>query len=161
MGLFRDALAGFLGGLAGGAVQSHLVPRILPWTPSPPEGADPEEHETADMRAARLVWERLLGREIPEHREALAGSLAHYAIAGGIGAAYGVLAGRVQAARIGRGAGLGVASWALGDEVASPLFGLAQPPQRYSLASHAYGLASNVEYGMTTETVRRALASSA
>lgn len=160
MSLLRDALAGFLGGLAGGAVQSHLAPRILPWTPSPPEDADPGEHQTADVQAARLVWERLLGREIPEHREALAGSLAHYAIAGGIGAVYGVLAGRTRAVRAGRGAGLGVASWALGDELASPLLGWAKAPQRYPLGTHAYGLASNVEYGMTTETVRRALASS-
>lgn len=158
MGVLRDALAGLAGGLAGGAVQSHLVPRLLPVAPSPPEGRG-EEHETADMRAARLFWQDLLGRQIPEHREAFAASLAHYALAGGIGAVYGVLAGRIDGASAGRGAALGVASWALGDELASPLLGLAEAPQRYPPSTHVYGLVSNVEYGMTTEAVRRVLAS--
>lgn len=158
MDAIRDAVVGFLGGLAGGAVQSHLVPRLVPFEPSPPEGADPDEHEAADLQSARLVWERLLGREIPEDREPLAAGIAHYAIAGGIGAVYGVLAARSPAVRRGRGAALGLASWALGDELASPLLGIADWPGSYPASTHAYGLVSNVEYGMTTEAVRRALA---
>lgn len=156
MGVLRGAFAGFVGGLVGGFVQSHVVPRILPWGPSPPEGAGPG-HETADMRAARRTWEGVLEREIPTEREPLAADVAHYALAGGIGAVYGALASRWKALTIGGGTVLGVASWILGDELASPVLGLAEAPQRYPLSTHTYGLASNLEYGMTTELVRRAL----
>lgn len=153
MDVVRGALAGLAGGLLGGAVQSLLAPRLAV-EPSPPKGVDPDEHRPADAEAAHQLADAL-GREIPEEREELAASIVHYAIAGSIGALYGALAARYENVTTARGAAFGAAVWAMGDEVASRLFDLADRPDRYPVSSHAYGSASNAEDGMTTEAVRR------
>jgi uncharacterized membrane protein YagU involved in acid resistance len=58
---------------------------------------------------------------------------------------------------IGRGAAFGAATSALLDEVAVPAAGLSEPPWTTSLATHVYGLASHLVFGLVAEAVRRGI----
>ena len=57
----------------------------------------------------------------------------------------------------GAGIPFGAVFWAVADEAAVPLLGLAKGPTGYPLSTHAYALASHLVYGLTAVLGRRAV----
>jgi hypothetical protein len=117
------------------------------------------EHEPANVKAAVLVSVKVFGHELQPSEKAAAGEAMHYAVGALAGAAYGVLAEFMPAARYGAGAAFGAALWAVSDELSVPLAGLAGPPQDYSMRVHGSALAAHMVYGVSTELVRFTLRS--
>ena len=109
------------------------------------------------VKAASAVSEGLFHHRLTESEKKIAGSAVHYFLGTGVGGVYGAWA--ELAPRVTAGAGLpfGAAFWLVVDEGAVPLLGLSKGPTSYPLTTHAYALASHFVYGLTAETVRRAI----
>lgn len=78
-----------------------------------------------------------------------------FGILGGVG--YLALRRKVPALGWGRGLGMGLAFFLLGDEVMVPLLGLTPGPGSFDWRVHARGAASHIAYGIAAETAARAL----
>lgn len=155
--LWRGAVAGAVGGLAGAGImqlgQVALARRN--------GGGSPQEVREQNMEedpASKLVT--TVARKVVHHEPAsitkkVGGSLVHYAFGSGVGAMYGAVSELLPAARYARGAPFGAALWAAADLAAVPAFRLSSPPQRIPLKQHAQMLGMHVAYGLTTDTVRR------
>jgi hypothetical protein len=90
----------------------------------------------------------------PQWRHA-AGVAVHYAFGAFIGAAYGFAFEVNPRVGIGSGLPLGAAVWLLAEEIALPVTGLSEAPERYPLRDHLNALAAHLVFGSTTEIVRR------
>lgn len=118
-----------------------------------------EEQEDATEKIASAVSEKLFDYQLAKEEKEQAGAAVHYAYGVAMGGLYGVAA--EFAPQIGAGAGLpfGAAFWLVADEMVVPLLGLAAEPEEYPPSTHVYALCSHLVYGLTAETVRRALRS--
>jgi putative membrane protein len=116
-----------------------------------------EEQDDATERVARVISERFFDHRLTNREKETASAAVHYAFGMGSGALYGVLA--EAAPQVTKGAGLpfGAFVWLTADEGLVPLFDLSKGPTAYPLSTHVYALASHLVYGLTTETVRRAV----
>jgi putative membrane protein len=85
----------------------------------------------------------------------VAGPLVHYAFGAGMGATYGLLSRTWPEVQRGSGVPFGIGVWAVADEIALPLLGLAHGPRAYPFAIHAEMLAAHVVFGYTTHVATR------
>ncbi|HEX8000963.1 MAG TPA: CbtA family protein [Pyrinomonadaceae bacterium] len=119
--------------------------------------ANTEEQEDATEKIASAVSENIFNRHLAKDEKELAGALVHYAYGAMMGAVYGVVAEFAPQVSVGAGLPFGAVFWVAADEVAVPLLGLAEKPDKYPLSTHAYALCSHLVYGLTAEAVRRTL----
>ena len=156
--MLKGAVAGFVGGLVASWTMNQFqeaLSKLIEGVEKPhgaqslkPGGgqegvrqmrrapeANTEEQEDATEKLADAISEKVFGRALNKEEKEKAGAVVHYAY----------------------GAAMGGVFWIAADEITVPLLGLAQPPTRYPLSTHAYALASHLVYGLTAEVVRRAV----
>ncbi len=93
--------------------------------------------------------------DLSEDEQKQAAMAIHWALGVGAGALYGAMRGRVPGADLGMGLAFGTAFWLVIDEGANTLLGLAPPPDRFPLETHARGLAGHLVFGVTTDAALR------
>lgn len=106
---------------------------------------------------ADAIAQRALRRKLSARERETGAAIIHYAVGATGGVMYAALA--TKAAGITRlsGAIFGIAIWMLADEILLPATGFLRSPKTYSLLSQANSLGEHVIYGLTAESVRRAL----
>ena len=143
---------GMLAGLAGGLVASwvmNLVPK-----PEPPEQ---QRGDDATVKAASAVSEAVAEHQLSEDEKEVAGPLVHYIFGSAMGALYGGISELWPATHAAWGLPFGMALWLAADEAAVPALGLSDPPTETPAAVHAWAVGVHLVYGLTTDTVRRAV----
>lgn len=114
-------------------------------------GGGQGEDEPSTVKAADQLAETVTGQPIPGEQRQAAGQATHYAFGAFLGGLYGAAATAYPAVRTGFGAPFGAAVWAVADEVAVPAAGLAEPPTRTPVSTHAYSLLSHLLFGAVLE----------
>ena len=159
MNQFQAAWAG----RAAGEERSHGAQSLQQGTPQKGVGRDLQAEgvdrpgDDATERLANAISVNVLERELTEREKDAAGTVFHYAMGLTSGALYGALAEFVPAAKSGAGLPFGMAVWAVADEGLVPAAGLSKSAGEYPLSIHAYSVASHLVFGLTAETVRRAV----
>ncbi len=160
----RALTDGAIAGAAGSLAQDLFFAATARWQPHerpagfvPPEPEQKEEQPTETV-ARRLVEDLAQAGPLPPERKALGGRMVHYGFGAAWGALYGAAAESLPMLTSPLGASLfGAKVWALSDNVLLPAFGLAAPPARYGLATHAYGFVAHVVYGTAVMAAYRIL----
>jgi putative membrane protein len=154
-----------LGRAVAGEERSHGAQSLQQGTPRQgvgrdlqAEGVDHPEDDATE-RLANAISVGVLERRLTEREKDAAGTAFHYAMGLTSGALYGVLAELVPAAKSGAGLPFGMAVWLIADEGLVPAAGLSKSAEEYPLSIHAYSVASHLVFGLTAETVRRAVRS--
>lgn len=145
--------------LAEGFEKPHGAQSMQPsegGPPNPPQ-EQPEEQDDATVKAAKAISEGIFGHELTKSEKKPAGAAVHYAFGTATGGLYGAMAELAPQVTTGAGIPFGAVFWAVADETAVPLLGLAKGPTGYPLSTHAYALASHLVYGLTAELGRRAV----
>ena len=149
-GLVVGAIAGIAGSAAMNAFRAAVDGRRD--DPAALDAGDP-----GALAIAAAISRRVFRHRLRAHQRAPAANAVRYAIGTGSGAIYGAIAEAAPSVAAARGLGYGAALWALGDEIALPLLGLAAPPNAVPLTARVYALASHLVYGIVTDAVRRSL----
>ena len=155
----RSIARGLAAGLAGTAAMTawqelaarlkrHAVPRMLR------EDEDPWERAPAPARLAKMVIEKVTGREVPVARIPLLTNAVHWGYGTSLGAMYGLTANGRNPALTGAAFGTGV--WAFSYATLVPL-GLYQWPWRYSAKTIAKDVSYHLVYGTGTAAAFAAL----
>lgn len=112
----------------------------------------PDESSTAAM--GRIAYTRVAGKP-PESGETkgLLSYLVHYGYGSLQGGLFGAATEGSGAAAVPGGALYGTGMWALGDEAAISLLGLADGPAKYPLAQHLHRWGAHLTYGVVTAAV--------
>jgi putative membrane protein len=118
-----------------------------------------DEQDPATAKLASKLSEDLLGHKLAKEEKEVAGTAVHYAFGAASGGLYGAAAEVMPSVTTCEGLLYGAALWLVADEVAVPLLGLSKRPTEYPLSVHAYALASHLVYGITLNSVRRAVRS--
>lgn len=113
------------------------------------------EDEDATMRAADLMAEKTLHRELSKEEKRKIAPYFHYGFGTLMGALYGIIAEEFPSAKAGFGTAFATGLFLVADEGAVPALKLSGPPREYPLSSHLGALASHLVYGVSTESVRR------
>lgn len=157
----RIRAADLMLGAAAGAVGVWVMDRVgwFMYNNEDPAALQ-QEHQarpgSVDVaHAAVQKFAILMGHTRPPEQPNAAGIAVHYALGVVPGALYGVLRNRVPALRAGGGAVYGLALFAVMDETAAPLLGIASGPTSYPWQAHARGLIAHLVLGVTTETLLR------
>jgi len=116
-----------------------------------------EEQDDATVKTAKAISEGIFGHKLTKDEKKPAGAAVHYAFGTATGGLYGAMAEVAPQVTAGAGIPFGAVFWAVADETAVPLLGLAKGPTEYPLSTHAYALASHLVYGLTAELSRRAV----
>jgi hypothetical protein len=161
----RSAWKGLAAGVVGGVVASWAMDRFQYWWLSFGGGDElqlqqaPSDHqeEPATVTTASAISEGVFGHSLTVKEKEIAGPLVHYAVGTTAGAVYGVAAEYEPDVTTLAGIPFGAAFWAVVDEGALSLLGLAKSPTAYPLSTHAYALASHLVFGLTAEVVRSAV----
>jgi hypothetical protein len=124
-------------------------------TPNEHDGTVPDEPAT--VKAATRASQALTGKPLGEREKEIGGSLFHYGFGAVMGALYGVASEVRPDTTALAGLPFGAAVWLAADEVGVPLVGLAGKPTDYPLSRHLAALASHLVFGLTVESVRRAV----
>jgi hypothetical protein len=120
--------------------------------------SDGQQEEPATVKAAAAVAEPILERELTDEEKPVAGELVHYGFGTFNGALYGALAEiPLVPVRAFHGMFFGAALWVAADEYMVLKLGLRRDEPPFPSTMHAYALASHLVYGLTLETVRRAI----
>jgi putative membrane protein len=155
--LWRGALSGAIGGLAGSGImkvgQKAFHKEEHNGQPSP-QGVCEEGQDPA-AKVAEGISEKVMGTELSPAGKKNGGALVHFAFGSGMGAVYGAISELAPATTRWAGAPFGAVLWAAADLGAMPAFGLIKPPHKIPLSRHAEMLGMHVAYGLTTDTVRR------
>ena len=117
----------------------------------------PEDQDDATVKTAKAISEGIFGHKLTKSEKKPAGAAVHYAFGTATGGLYGAIAEVAPQVTAGAGIPFGAVFWAVADETAVPLLGLAKGPTEYPLSTHAYALASHLVYGLTAELSRRAV----
>jgi putative membrane protein len=121
-----------------------------------PDGEPAEEPST--VKVASAIAEPVLDRELTEEEKPVAGELVHYGFGGFNGALYGALAEvPLLPIRAFNGMLFGATLWLVADEYVVWKLGIRKEEPAFPSMTHAYALASHLVYGLTLETVRRAI----
>jgi len=146
-------LLGLLAGVAAGLVASAAMAAVEAQARKllPDEGGD---EDPATVKAADAASEAILDAPVPDDYREQAGQAVHYITGAVLGGIYGVITEYKPEASAGFGSAYGIATSALLDEAAVPAVGLAPAPDKTPLATHAYGAASHLVYGLVLEGVR-------
>ena len=149
--------------LTAGEERSHGAQSLQQGTPRKGVGRDLQAagvdrpEDDAAERLANAIAVGVLERGLTEREKDAAGTAFHYAMGLASGAIYGALAEFAPAAKSGAGAPFGMAVWLVADEGLVPAAGLSKSADEYPLSIHAYSIASHLVFGLTAETVRRAV----
>ena len=117
----------------------------------------PEVSDDTTIRAASAISEGVFGHRLTQSEKKIGGTVVHYALGTGVGGLYGAAAEMVPNVTTWAGLPFGAVFWLVVDEGAVPLLGLSEGPMAYPPSVHAYALSSHFVYGLTAETVRRAV----
>lgn len=168
-------LSGLLCGLGGGAVGVLVMNKVMKRTSGLVKRRTgdhhPREHdmsafgrkhasdESATDALGRRVYRAATGHEpAPETKQSL-GTAVHWGYGVAMGGAYGLVRSRRRGADIAAGMLFGAGLWALGDELAIPLLGLAEGPKAHPPLEHVQALGGHIAYGATaaaaTQVLRR------
>jgi uncharacterized membrane protein YagU involved in acid resistance len=158
----RNPVKGALAGMAGGLIASYVMTEFQVALKKLKNGRETSKpHNPADepatIKAAEMVSEPLLGRDLRPEEKGPSGKIVHYAFGTAVGGVYGLLAEQRPEARLCLGTAFGSVLWFLSDEIAVPALGLSKGPLDDGLSVHASALASHLVYGATTECVRSGL----
>ncbi|HEV7297845.1 MAG TPA: DUF1440 domain-containing protein [Tepidisphaeraceae bacterium] len=118
-------------------------------------------HERAESeRAADKLGQIVTGSRLPTHTRRPLGTVFHFAFGAAAGMVYGALSTTRMRPLVqsGHGTLFGTAVWLMGDEIAMPLIGFGDPPQRTPLRRHAYVLAAHLAFGAGLHTAMRVMA---
>lgn len=149
-----DFLAALLIGLAAGIVASGAMEGYQALA-APLFGQDQSGDDSATAKAADEASKATRGVPLPRHRRKPAGRLVHYATGIALGGLYGVLVWCWPPAAIGFGIAFGIAVELVLDEVLVPALGLAPPPWKTPLTTHAYGFTAHIVFAVALEGARR------
>jgi len=161
--LWKGAVAGLVGGLAGAWVKSKVEPPLqrvaedlFPPTHAEKErpGADVSGHpdRMPPSKLAQAVTEDTLSRD----EKLAAQERIHYGFGAGSGVAYGVLA---EATPVGAFFGIpaALALWIGTHGTTRPALGLQADPDELPVSAHVWELGSHLVFGLTVDVVRRAV----
>ncbi len=152
------AAIGALAGLAATIVMTQLQNAIAPLAkPKQKDNDKKDSGDDATVKTAQAVTQMVTSHKIQDENKALAGQIVHYSFGTVVGATYGILSEAMPSAAFGLGMPFGTALWLAADEAALPALGLSKSPTKYPVRTHAYGLASHLVYGASTELFRRGL----
>jgi hypothetical protein len=124
-------------------------------SPNDTDGTFPDE--PASIQIASAATEAVTGSPLGEPEKQAGGSMVHYAFGAAVGALYGAAAEAYPRTTAIAGLPFGAAVWIAADEIGVPLAGLARNPIEYPVYRHLTALASHLVFGLTVESVRRAL----
>lgn len=149
-------------GLVGGAIATKVMDPITVFMY---EHEDPAARRREDeVRAGEHVYDvaarridGALGLGLSAEARRRFGWALHWGITLGAGVTYAWLRRRWPAARRLHGAAFGLGFEVLADQVLVTALGLAARPTAYPWQTHARGVVAHVAYGMTIETVLRAV----
>jgi hypothetical protein len=121
-------------------------------------GQQHEEGESSTGAVGRILYEQVTGKE-PRSKETKTtlSYLVHWAFGMSMAGMYGALRGPARIPDIPGGLALAVGLWALGDELAVPLLGLAEGPTAFPPELHAHTLGAHIAYGLTSAAVAQTL----
>jgi putative membrane protein len=165
--LLKGLVAGLAGGLAATVAMTQFQNVWMKATEKIKgegrnQGEDNKGHsanpdaEDATMKAAGKVA-NIAGYQLSHDQKKKASPLVHYGFGTAMGALYGLAMESRQLRKqqpLFAGAGFGTGVFLFGDEMAVPALGLSGQSES-SIATHLYGLASHLVYGLTAEGVRR------
>jgi putative membrane protein len=120
--------------------------------------SEPRSHHHRVSPSERLVatvYRGIVHRPAKPIEMKLGGSAIHFAFGAVAGALYGAAAEVEPRVTMGEGTLFGTAVFLAADEIALPLTGLAESPQRTPPRRHLYSLVSHFAYGAATEFTRR------
>lgn len=112
-------------------------------------------HVSPSERLVATVYREVIHRPARPMEMKIGGSAIHVGFGAAAGAIYGAAAEVEPRVTIGEGTLFGAAVFIAADEIALPLTGLAEPPQRTPPRRHLYALFSNFAFGAATEITRR------
>ena len=160
--LWKGLAAGLVGGLVATIVMTKFQGLASQASKAldEPEGPDTrkrkkENGENATTKMASSVSENFFHHTLSARGKQTAGNAIHYGFGTTMGALYGMAAEVAPVSQAGLGTAFGTALFLGADEMAVPALGLSEPPRKTPVATHAYGLASHLVYGLTADLVRR------
>jgi hypothetical protein len=106
--------------------------------------------ENAAVAVGRILYEKVKHREPEDETSNKLGSVVHWGYGIDMGGMYGLIRGRKRKLDVLGGLVYGAALWAVGDELAVPLLGLAEGPKAYPTSMHAEVLGAHLAYGVAT-----------
>jgi hypothetical protein len=150
-----DLLLGAVAGAAGVWVMDRvgwlMYEREDPSALAQEHRARPGDRDVAHAMVAKVG--EVTGVDVPAEQPNSAGLAVHYGLGMLPGALYAAARHEVPALRAGNGAVYGLGLFAMNDELAAPLLGVASGPDAYPWQAHARGLVSHVVLGVVTESV--------
>jgi hypothetical protein len=150
-----DLLLGAVAGAAGVWVMDRvgwlMYDREDPSALAQEHRARPGDRDVAHAMVAKAG--EVAGVDVPTEQPNSAGLAVHYGLGMVPGALYAAARHEVPALRAGNGALYGLGLFAMNDELAAPLLGVASGPDAYPWQVHARGLVSHVVLGVVTESV--------
>lgn len=117
--------------------------------------ARPHGRDVAHNMAHKLAG--AVGVEMSDRQPHPAGMLVHYGLGILPGAMYAAARRRAPVVAAMSGAVYGFALWALNDEAAAPVMGVAGAPGEYPVQAHVRGLVSHVALGVATDVALDAM----
>jgi len=156
----RGILIGLAAGLAGAWAMNQfwaIEAKFNPPQPSSDGGEESRQKNNPTVKVAEAIMHAMMGRDLKQNEKSRAGAIVHYAFGAAMGGAYGGLAELTPAATLDFGAAFGSTLWLVADELTVPTLGLSASARDYPLSAHISGLGAHLVYGITTESVRRAL----
>ncbi len=150
-----DMVFGAIAGAAGVWVMDRvgwlMFDREDPAALAQEQRARPGGRDVAHAMVAKVG--DVTGLEVPREQPNAAGLAVHYGLGMVPGALYAVARREVPAVRAGNGALYGFALFAVNDEAAAPLLGVASRPTAYPWQAHVRGAVAHAVLGVVTESV--------
>jgi len=164
--VYRGALLGLVGGVAGtlamGQYWTRVAPRLQPPSPQDGGGEDsappPDQHvisplgqqhqngESSTAALGRFAYELAAHKTPSQDTRAVLSEAVHWAMGAGSGALYGALSARSGEGPL-SGSVFGAALWLSVDETLVPLLGLQDGPASSEWRGHLNRLGAHVSYG--------------
>jgi hypothetical protein len=157
----QGALLGMIGGAAGVAAMNWFMGRTAKWVESEPRttgdgysmslvGRTRREDEAPTATVGRVLYQRATGREPEAPVSDKLSTAVHWGYGVLMAGLYGVLRGPRARPDVMGGLVFGAVLWAIGDELALPLLGLAPKPTAFRPSVHVQAAAGHLAYGATT-----------
>lgn len=137
----KGAVAGLIGGIIATAVKSAIETAYPPTV-------------HGETKPRGLLDRKVAGYELSVRQKRIAQKTLHWGFGATAGAAYGALAEYYPPATSKQGASFGMALVALTHDSTLPVLGLVAKPGAQTRRERTSELASNIAYGVVTETVR-------
>ena len=153
--LWKGALAGAAAGLAASWTMNQFQSGWSKLQEKKSGESREGEDEDATMKAANLVAEKTLHRELSKEEKKKVAPYFHYGFGTLMGTLYGILTEEFPSAKAGFGTAFATGLFLVADEGAVPALKLGGAPKQVPLSSHIEALASHLVYGLSVESVRR------